>query len=226
MTCLSSAIVIFLVSASINTAQAQGVSALVGQSPARQGTPDPADCERLAAMPNPPISVEACKSMMGMATSYNAAATNPDAQREGDDRLTCAQIFAEVQTMENVGVSEVNAAQAEAMVNEGTATARQQAGNIAAFMAQAQLMGLAAGVFSAFTPNFVPNPMLILFQTRLAALTAQTRAEQTHVSARLDQTVPGITGDLSESMKSNPRFGHLMQLAIEKNCEPPQVGAR
>jgi hypothetical protein len=50
---------------------------------------DPALCDALANMPNSPMTVAACRSMMQLAKD------DPSAHRKGDGAMTCADIFAE-----------------------------------------------------------------------------------------------------------------------------------
>ena len=44
---------------------------------------DPSMCDQLAKLPNPPMSVEACKSMMGLATTLDRMANDPRFARLG-----------------------------------------------------------------------------------------------------------------------------------------------
>ena len=54
------------------------------------------DCAKLAGMPNAPMSLEACEKLQGTQQAYNRAASDPSAQRPGDDQMSCAQITAEL----------------------------------------------------------------------------------------------------------------------------------
>ena len=97
---------IALIWTSLGAAQAQGFGG-AGPSTLPSGM-TAADCNELARLPNSPISVATCKSMMGMAAGMDAAADDPRAQRPGDGALTCPQIFAELQTRAGAGISELN----------------------------------------------------------------------------------------------------------------------
>jgi len=73
---------------------------------------DPAMCDELGKMPNAPMSVEACRSMMGMAKSMKQGAADPNARRAGDETMTCDQIIGEIQANGSPMVSQSTAAQA------------------------------------------------------------------------------------------------------------------
>jgi hypothetical protein len=51
---------------------------------------DPAMCDALASIPNSPMTVEACRSMLQLGRS------DPTARRQGDEAMTCADILAEM----------------------------------------------------------------------------------------------------------------------------------
>ena len=78
-------------------------------------------------MPNAPMSVAACRAMLDMGAQFDAAANDPAARRAGDERMSCAAIFAELQTVAGAGVSDVSRARSQAVVNSGTAMADRQA---------------------------------------------------------------------------------------------------
>lgn len=222
---ISSVIAMLLVSVSINGAQAQGAGRFAQP---RVSAPDVSavDCEQLAGVPNAPMSVEACKALMGMAAGFEAAAADPNAQRPGDDAMTCTQIFAELTTMRGVGVSDATATQSEAVVKDGTALATRQAGELTAFIAESYALGAGAGLLSAYTPNFVGAAIAAAWQAQLMALAAKAQAEQAPIRARTNQAMLANTGEMSRAMQSNPRFARLMQLGMKKNCEPPVVDAK
>lgn len=218
---ISSTLAILLVCLSINCVQAQGVGRFAA-------TPDvsTADCEQLAGMPNAPMSVEACKAMMGMAKGFEAAAADPGAQRPGDDAMSCSQIFAELKTMAGVGISDATTKQSAAVVNDGTALATRQAGELTAFIAESYALGAGAGLLSAYTPNFVGAAIAAAWQAKLMALAAKAQAEQAPINARINQAMLANTGEMSRAMQSNPRFARLAQLGMKKNCEPPAGDAK
>jgi hypothetical protein len=63
------------------------------------------DCNTMASMPGAPMTVEQCKSMMGLAKSGEAAMADKSAALPGDHAMSCAKIGAEMATFQNVSVS-------------------------------------------------------------------------------------------------------------------------
>lgn len=207
-----------LLSAGTLTGGAQGIGAASADISA-------ADCEQLAKLPNAPISVETCKAMMGMAASMEAAAGDPRAQRPGDSALTCPQIFAELQAMADVGISDLNITKSDAVVKEGTALAQQQAGVLTGFMAESLALGAVMGAASAVMPNFVAAAIAAAWQARFVAIGVAAQAAQAPVNARMSEALQASSEELMDSMQASPRFARLGQLALAKECEAP-AGAR
>ena len=185
-----------------------------------------AACDQLGSMPNAPLSVEACKAMLGMASQFDAAASDPSARRPGDESMSCAAIFAELKTMAGVGISDTTAARTEALLTDATATANRQAAEIGAFMVESQALGAVAGIAGAFTPNFVGAAISAAWQARAMSLGAKQAAEQTQLRARTNETLSAGMDELSRSMQANPRFARLAALGANKRCEPPAEGQR
>ena len=185
-----------------------------------------AACDQLAAMPNPPMSVAACKAMVDMGTSLNAGAADSSAQRPGDEAMTCTAIFTELKTMAGVGISDINTARTEAIVRDGTALANRQAGELNAFIAESYALGAVAGLVGAFTPNFVGAAIAAAWQGQAIALGAKLTAEQAPLHARTNETLLASANELSQSMNANPRFARLGQLAMNRQCEPPAEARR
>ena len=180
-----------------------------------------AGCEQLGRMPNAPISVEACKAMLGMGTRLQSDASDPAARRPGDEAMSCAAIFAELKTLADVGISETSAAKAEAAVAGGTAMVTRQTAQLSAFIVETYALGLVAGAVGAYTPNFVGAALAAAWQARAMGLGATMAAEQASLRAPLSEAMLANVGELGESMRANPRFARLMQLGTSKECEPP-----
>ncbi len=180
-----------------------------------------AGCEQIGRMPNAPISVEACKAMLGMGTRLQPDAADPSARRPGDESMTCAAIFAELKTLADVGISETSTAKAEAAVAGGTAMVTRQTAQLSAFIIETYALGLVAGAVGAYTPNFVGAALAAAWQARAMGLGATMAAEQASLRAPLSEAMLANVGELGESMRSNPRFARLMQMGASKECEPP-----
>lgn len=215
----------FLLSCAAITAHAKdrGDSAQLSASELEEAG---AACDRLAAMPNPPMSVAACKAMVNMGTSLNAGAADSSARLPGDEAMTCADIFTELKTIAGAGISDTNTARNEAVVRDGTALAHRQAGELNAFMAETYAWGVVAGLVGAFTPNFVGAAIAAAWQGRAIAFGARQAAEQAPLRARTNETLLASANELSQSMNANPRFARLGQLAMNKRCEPPAEARR
>ena len=77
-----------------------------------------AQCDQLASMPNPPMSVEACRAMAQSAAAMQHALGQPGGERPGDEAMTCADIEAELKTIEGVGVEPQTSSEAAAAGGE------------------------------------------------------------------------------------------------------------
>ena len=218
MSYLSPAIRIFLIVAVLGEVHGQGIGGFP-QMPGGVGM-TAADCEQLARMPNSPISVATCKSMMGIAAGVESAASAPGAQ-PGDDALTCAQIFSELKALTDVGISDANMANSDALVRDGTALATRHAGELSAFMVESAAVGAAVGALSLVLPNFALTAIAAAWQAQVMGMAARAQAEQAPINARINQAMVANAGELMQAMQANPRFARLMQLGINKNCEPP-----
>ena len=178
-------------------------------------------CEELARLPNPPMSVEACKAMLSLGAGLEAAASDPRARRPGDESMTCAAIFGELKTLAVMEISEASHTRADAMVTESTALARRQAAELSTFIAESYAVGAVAGVVGAFTPNFVGAALSAAWQARLVGMATRQAAEQAPVRAQMNEAILANVGELVQSMQANPRFARVVELGANKNCEPP-----
>ena len=182
-----------------------------------------AECDKLAGIPNAPISVETCKAMFGMATGLEAAANDPRARRPGDEAMNCAQIFDELKTLADAGLSMSTTGRMDAVVKEGQAAAARGAAEGTAFMAETAAIGIAMAAMGPFVPNFVGAAIVAAWQGRAMALGARLQAEQAKLSAQISPALGAAAAELAQSMQSNPRFARLGQLAIQRACEPPAI---
>jgi hypothetical protein len=214
------ALALVLLTLAPSIATAQGPDALP-QLSAAEIEEARAGCEQLGRMPNAPISVEACKAMLGMGTRLQSDAADPSARRPGDESMTCAAIFAELKTLAGAGISDASLAKAEAAVADGTALVTRQTAQLSAFIVETYALGLVAGAVGAYTPNFVGAALAAAWQARAAGLGATMGAEQASLRAPLSGAMLANVGELGESMRAHPRFARLMQLGAGKECEPP-----
>jgi hypothetical protein len=172
------------------------------------------DCRMLAAMPNAPMTVEACERQFAAYAQLMSALDTPGGERPGDERMTCATIADELKAMKVAGVSPANAAEGKAAGEDMMAVLKR---------AQAQAMGLAASQ-TARTAATAAVPGV--GGAAAAANLAEQKALQERVAAELNPARRRVTeanmnsmNDLARSMRENPRFARLIKLAIERNCQ-------
>ena len=171
---------------------------------------DPALCDQLAGNPHAPMSVEACRTMMRMGED------DPSTHRRGDEGLSCAQIFAEMQTMQGEGVSDANAAQTDALIGESRVLGAKHAAEMAKQMTPSPL-----AIASSLLPNAIGAAMMAPEFARQAAAVAKLKTEDEHFNAKLAQHSTATSVDLNQLMDANPRLQRLIQLATQKACKPP-----
>jgi hypothetical protein len=190
---------------------------LLASSSATQATPpspapvmDAAVCNQLAGNPNAPLSVEACRTMMRMGED------DPSTHRPGDEALSCAQIFAEMQTMQGDGVSDANAEQTDALIGESKVLGAKHAAEMARQMTPSPL-----AIASSLLPNAIGAAVMAPEYARQAAAMAQLTADDARFNAQLAQHSTSTSVDLNQLMDANPRLPRLMQLSMQKACKPP-----
>ena len=175
------------------------------------------DCRQLAAMPNPPITVEACEAQKAAFANLGAAANTPGGARPGDASMDCAQIIAELQSSDFTGVSAETAA-------EGAAAGEQLREAMASN--QARAMGLAARQTAetaavSMGPNAVQGAVALQHEAEQAALRRSAMAEIRPAQTRTGLANAASAQELAASLQANPRVATLMQLAAARNCQVP-----
>ena len=221
---------VILIASLAFTAAAGTAAAGWGTKPAATPQAGQPDCDKLAAMPNSPMSVETCKSMMGLA-QVNAT-VDRSAVHPGDDQMSCSDIDAEMSTMRGVGPSQATktegsqaAGEYQATLkrqqNENEATARAQTAAIQATVVTQTIAGKATGGVAK------PDAALALekgFEAEDTARGKQMAEERKPQEARLVNAGGAVAQDMSKSIQANPRFGRLIQLAMAKKCREPGRG--
>ena len=184
---------------------------------------DPAMCDELGKMPNAPMSVEACRSMMGMAKSMKQGAADPNARRAGDETMTCDQIIGEIQANGSPMVSQSTAAQAKTAADASMSLMEKQNAEAKAFMAQQMAVGVGAGALSMVPGGGIAASAIMAGQQAQAQnFAAKQQSDAAPVRAQQNQALTAVTGEMDQSLQSNPRFARLMQLMADKNCPVPQ----
>jgi hypothetical protein len=205
------------------TAQAQLFGA--SQPPAANAIPDnldPAMCDQMAAIPNAPMSAEACRSMIGMAQGMKTSGSDPSAMRSGDETLSCDQINAEMRSVATPMVSAETGARARAAADAELALRERQQAEAQGFVAGQMAMGVGAGAL-----GMVPGGGYAAMAAQQAMMAQQQAfaqkqaADAAPVRAQTSQALTATTTEMTQGMRENPRFARLMSLSVEKSCPPP-----
>lgn len=176
-------------------------------------TVDPAMCDAFANMPNAPMTVEACRSMMELAKD------DPTAHRPGDDAMSCAAIFAELETKtRGMRISKEEAARREKTVHDGQTLNERHGAKAAAALAPNVATNQALAAIAPFVPGGVLEPLI-------AANQADIQAKGKIAGAAYSAEARKLTGESANAAAStmrDPRTRRLSQLAAQKDCQPPQ----
>lgn len=175
------------------------------------------DCRQLAAMPNPPMTVEVCEAQKVAFGNLGAAAATRGGERPGDTSMSCAQITAELQSSNFSGVSASTAA-------EGAAAGQELHDALAS--AQARAVGLAGSqtaetAAASVGPNALQGVVVAKHEAEQAALRRSAVAEVRPAQARTASANAASAQELATSLQDNPRVATLIQLAAARNCQMP-----
>ena len=183
------------------------------------------DCAQLASGSNGKLSVEACKSLLEMTHAGDAEAARPEAQRPGDQDMSCEQIFAEMGTVSSSFAATPEAAKTQASLDEYLAMKKRQDAEIAAasVTANATIMGttavdMATGGLSKGTAT---QSAAAAINAEALARAARFEAESKPVVGRMNQATDASAQYGVQQLQANPRAARLGQLAIQKNCSAP-----
>jgi hypothetical protein len=201
-----------------------------GLNPASQEFSVPGDaelqCEKLATLPDSPMSVDACKQLMANARQAAAALKNQSAAEPGDEAMTCEDITKEMSAMQGIGLSETSQA-------EGHAAANQYQAKVGAPLEQLHAQGVAGAMTTTAaastdvavqlaTGGLVnPHAAQQAQQSALAEgrLQGQRMAEERRpAEQRLLGATTKNTAEITQQVQANPSFAHLVNLAIAKGC--------
>ena len=187
--------------------------------PPQSQTPQQVDCDHIPAGMG--VDKATCEQMNQMSATYNAAQTDPNAARPGDEAMSCDQIKAELmqqpwQRPNQQHVAEAQAATRDQMAKtaelqaEGTAmAARESAENVAVS---------AASVVNPIAGRAAESAVSAQQQAEQAALNAKARAELEPRAQRTMRSMGTLMADTSAQIDENPRAARLMYLSSQKNC--------
>lgn len=175
------------------------------------------DCRQLAAMPNPPMTVEACEAQKAAFARLGAAAATPGGARPGDASMSCEQIIAELQSADFSGISAATAA-------EGVAAGEAQRDAMTSVQARAVAMAgrqtAETGAVSA-GPNALQGAVAAKHEGEQAALRRSAANEIRPAQTRTGLANAASAQELAASLEANPRVATLIQLAADRNCQMP-----
>jgi hypothetical protein len=195
------------------------------QAPAQNAIPDnldPAMCDQMAAIPNAPMTPEACRAMIGMAQGMKTSGSDPSAMRAGDENLSCDQINTEMRSVATPMVSVETGAQARTAADAQMALMQKQQAETQGFVAGQMAMGVGAAAL-----GMVPGGGYAAMAAQQAMMAQQQAfaqkqaADAAPVRAQTSQALTATTTEMTQGMQQNPRFARLMNLSVQKNCPPP-----
>ncbi|MCY7354666.1 MAG: hypothetical protein LH470_06245 [Lysobacter sp.] len=173
-------------------------------------TVDPAMCDAFANMPNAPMTVEACRSMMDIAKD------DPAAHRPGDESMSCAAIFAELKTAtRDMRISKEEAARREKTLRDGQTLNERHGTKAAAALAPNVATNHALAAIAPFVPNAAIAPAIAANQADIQAK-GKVAGDAYAAEAR---KLTGESATAAASTMRNPRTKRLSQLAMQKDCQ-------
>jgi hypothetical protein len=185
------------------------------------------DCAKLASMPNAPMSLEACENLQGTQQAYNQAASDPSAQRPGDEQMSCVQITAELKQQQYTAQDKTKVAELDATTKEQEKIIHKEEAILAKRQAEAQ--AAVAAATAADTATELATGGLVSGHALRAVektLDAQDKVEKERViredlptTKKMIGQTAGLGADFGQQLQSNPRLARLMQLADSKHCK-------
>jgi hypothetical protein len=185
------------------------------------------DCAKLASMPNAPMTLEACEKLQGTQQAYNQAASDPSAQRSGDEQMNCAQITAELKRQQYAAQDKTKVAELDATTREEQKIIKKEEAILAKRQAEAQ--AAVAAATAADTATELATAGLVQGHALNAVektLDAQDKAEKERVIRedlptykKMNSATADLGSDFGQQLQANPRLGRLMQLADSKHCK-------
>jgi hypothetical protein len=205
------------------TAQAQLFGAPQPRNPnAIPDNLDPAMCDQMAAIPNAPMTPEACRSMIGMAQGMKTSGSDPSAMRAGDESMSCDQINAEMRSVATPMVSAETGAQARVAADAQMALMQKQQAETQGFVAGQMAMGVGAAALGMVPGGgFAAMAAQQAMMAQQQAFAQKQAADAAPVRAQTSQALTATTTEMTQGMRENPRFARLMNMSVEKNCPPP-----
>ncbi len=167
---------------------------------------DPAMCDQLAAMPNAPMTADACRKLMRIAVD------DPSTHRPGDEAMTCEQIFTELEARNPAGVSPEEAARQEALVEQGR-TMNERHARMSAIESAPEAAALQ-------TASMLPGPIGAPIATAAIASAQKKSVGATkRYMTEVHQVTGGAADIVDQKFGQDPRVARLSQLALSRECQ-------
>lgn len=183
---------------------------------------DPAMCDQMASIPNAPMSAEACRSMMSMQQSMQAASSDPNAVRPGDENLSCDQIYVEMRATGGPMISQETAERNRVSADATMALMQKQNAEMKGFVAGQVAMGVGAAAVGMLPGGgFATQAIVAAQQAQAQNFAARQAQEAAPVRAQSSAAIAATGNEMSQALQSNPRYARLMQLVVDKSCPPP-----
>lgn len=192
---------------------ASGVAAQTGQGvQSAMPTADPAMCDALANMPNAPMTVEACRSMLSLAQD------DPTAHRPGDEAMSCDEIFTELQAATaDMHVSDEEITRRQKSLDDTQTLNERHGSKAAAALAPNVATNQAIAAVAPFVPSAVTAPAIAANQADIQAKGKVSAAAYVAEARQLTDQNAAVAA----STMSDPRTRRLSQLAMQKDCREP-----
>jgi hypothetical protein len=185
------------------------------------------DCAKLASMPNAPMSLEACEKLQGAQQAYNQSASDPSAQRPGDEQMSCTQITAELKQQQYAAQDKTKVAELDATTREEQKIIKKEEAILAKRQAEAQT-AIAAATAADTATELATGGLVSGHALRAVekTLDAQDKAEKERVIRedlpaykKMNSATADLGSDFGQQLQANPRLGRLIQLADAKHCK-------
>lgn len=180
-------------------------------------------CSDIASGPSPVMSLEACRSMMGMQQRMQAASSDPNAIRPGDENLTCAGIYDEIRASGWPMMTQASIARNQQAGAAAMATFEQQKTDTRGYVAGQAALGVGSVVLGMVpgVGGFATNAMQMAMDAREKAFEERQDAATASIMAQTAPAIQATEAEIGDAVRTNPRYARLMQLVVDKSCPPP-----
>jgi len=185
------------------------------------------DCDQIAKNKYAHTSKESCEQMTQAKQAYDAAASDPSAQRPGDEQMTCEQIFAELKQQSFTKPDQTKVAAAQSAVSsERSQLAKDQAEVNKTIAEESAAMAAAAATDRAteLATGGIVNPnrtgkLAEKFDKENRAKGERMAEARAPTERKVMSSTASLMSDAGQQLTANPRMARLMQLANAKRCK-------